>query len=362
MSVDHQKKWQEYKDKELKKLGPIFDKLGFALDREQVHIGGERYVSGDKKLVLLGKRINDNKKVVIKVSSDREMIAEIKAEYNGRKILEKINFAYYIFLYPEEILFVETEGYTIFVTEFIEQNKRFIDRPLKEQFFLALKSFEAQEAIQATTYEHAGLIKEHFGFFDAHNYLQKFDKYSRDILTVSENETKLNELLSQARKFLVGNKKIIDLYSGFLVHWDFVPHNLRIADNEIYLLDHSSLRFGNKYESWARFINFMALYNPELESVLLGYVKQNRGEKELLSLRLMRVFRLSELIWYYTKSLEIASGDLLELNKKRIDLWTNVLSAVLSEKQVSFDILEQYRHSRDSLRDREEKKRQEILH
>lgn len=362
MSVDYQKKWQEYKDRELKKLGPIFDSLGFALDREQVHIGGERYVSGDKKLVLLGKRISDNKKVVIKVSSDKAMIDEIRAEYNGRKVLEKINFAYHIFLYPEEILFTEVDGYTIFVTKFIEQKQRFIDRSLKEQFFLALKSFEAQEAVQATTYEHAGLIKEHFGFFNSQDYLEKFDKYSQEVLARAEDNDKLEALLSQARKFLYEHKNIIDLYSGFLVHWDFVPHNLRIADNEIYLLDHSSLRFGNKYESWARFVNFMALYNPELESSLQKYVEENRGEKQLLSLRLMRVFRLAELIWYYTNSLTIASGDLLTLNKKRIDLWTNVLSTVLEDKVVSTEILNDYKSVRDSLRDREEKKRQAILH
>lgn len=362
MAIDYQKKWQEYKDQELKNLEPIFDKLGFSLDNEQVHIGGERYVSGDKKLVLLGKRISDNKRVVIKVSSDKAMVDEIKAEYNGRKILEKINFAYYIFLYPEEILFTEVEAYTIFVTEFIEQKQRFIDRSLKEQFFLALKSFEAQEAIQATTYEHAGLIKEHFGFFNSQDYLEKFDKYKQEVLAKTEDNDELDALLSQARTFLFENKNVIDLYSGFLVHWDFVPHNLRIADNEIYLLDHSSLRFGNKYESWARFVNFMALYNPDLELALQKYVGENRGEKQFLSLRLMRVFRLMELIWYYTNSLAIASGDLLTLNKKRIDLWTNVLSAVIGGKTVAAEILNEYKSLRDSLRDREEKKRQAILH
>lgn len=362
MSVDYQKKWQEYKIQELKNLGPIFDNLGFTLDNEQVHIGGERYVSGDKKLVLLAKRISDNKKVVIKVSSDKAMIDEIRAEYNGRKILKKINFAYHIFLYPEEILFTEVEGYTIFITEFIEQKQRFIDRSLQEQFFLALKSFEAQEAIQATTYEHAGLIKEQFGFFNSQNYLEKFDKYTQEVLAKTGDNEKLTNLLVQAKIFLSKHRDVIDLYSGFLVHWDFVPHNLRIAGNDIYLLDHSSLRFGNKYESWARFVNFMSLYNPELEIALEKYVVENRGEKQLLSLRLMRVFRLAELIWYYTNSLAIASGNLLELNKKRIDLWTNVLSAVLEGRVVSTEILNEYKAARDSLRDREEKKRQAILH
>ena len=362
MASDHQKLWQVYRETELRAVSPILEQLGFSLDKEQIHIGGERYVSGDKKLVLIGHRLSDKKKVIIKASSDPKMIEEIRAEYSGRQVLAKINFAYHIFFYPQEILFVESGAHTIFITEFIEQEATFTSRPLEEQFFLALKSFEAQEAVQATTYEHASIISRTFGIWDAQQYLNNFDKYSEQILTILSGQEKLKTLLATARDFLGKNSVTIDLYSDFLTHWDFVPHNLRISGNDIYLLDHSSLRFGNKYESWARFINFMTLYNPDLEQALLGYVKDNRGQQEFLSLRLMRVFRLTELIWYYANTLSRASGNLEILNKKRIDLWTNVLESVLSDKKLDEGMMANYRGLRDSLRDEEEKKRQEKLH
>ncbi|MBT7228009.1 hypothetical protein HN859_00675, partial [Candidatus Parcubacteria bacterium] len=99
-----------------------------------------------------------------------------------------------------------------------------------------------------------------------------------------------------------------------------------------------------------------------LEEKLVEYVKENRNEQEFLSLQLMRVFRLGELIWYYANTLDKAEGNLLQLNKKRIDLWANVLEGVLENKNIDYKIIEEYKIDRDKLRDEEEKERQQDLH
>ena len=80
MDNKYKKQWQEYKEAELKIVRPILSELGFELDDKEVHIGGERYITGGKKLVLLGKPKDNNKKVVIKVSRDEMRSAEIKHE------------------------------------------------------------------------------------------------------------------------------------------------------------------------------------------------------------------------------------------------------------------------------------------
>ena len=362
MENSYQKDLEELREQKLIKVTLFLSKLGFELDKKQAHISGERYLLGYKKLVLLAKRISDNKKVIIKLSNDPAMIKEINDEWNSRQILKKINFAYHVFFSPPIILFTKKQDYTVLVTEFIEQESIFLDRPLPDQFFIALKAFEAQEAIHATTYEHAHVISKVFGIWTANTYLQKLTKYSQDIEQTLPGNKKLLELLQKSKEFTNNNLLIIDLYSNFLTHWDFVPHNFRIREHDMYLLDHSSLRFGNKYEGWARFINFMILYNYPLEKALLKYVKDNRGEKEYLSLRLMRVFRLTELIWYYTNNLGKSRGDLKTLNKKRIDLWTNVLKSVLEDGAIDRDYVDRYKQERNSLRSEEEKQRQVGLH
>jgi len=348
-----QQSWQEYRQQELTGVTLILQKLGFELATNQPHIAGERYLSSVKKLVLLGKRLKDNKPVIIKVSSDTQGAKEIIRERDSRQTLTKIDFAYHVFLSPEEILFITEDNYIIFITAFIDQELTFLQRSLQEQFFLALKAFELQEGAQAVTRGHNKLIKQTFGSWQAKDYLKKLDQY------IDETD---NELLIQAREFFAKHQDVVNLYSSFLTHWDFVPHNFRIKDNDIYLLDHSSLRFGNKYESWARFINFMTLYNPELEKLLIDYVAQNRSKQEFLSLKLMRVFRLAELIWHYAKTLSIATDDLQTLNRTRVNLWSEALKMVLEDKSLDKNIILEYQKTRDSLRDEDEKKRQAELH
>jgi hypothetical protein len=357
-----QKLWENYCQQELNVLRPILMRLGFELEEQQIHLGGERYISVAKKLVLLGRRLSDGQRVVIKASNEQRGINEIKREIRGRQILEKINFAYHVFLSPAEILFRRESGYIIFITDFIEQSCPFLERSLVEQFFLALKGLEAQEGAQATTYEHTRTIGRFFKLWQAKDYQKKFAGYLADLDVILSANSKIKELLARAGGLLTSRAEIIDLYSGWLVHWDFVPHNFRVNGHDLYLLDHSSLRFGNKYESWARFINFMTLYNPNLEQALLDYVVKNRSREEVLSLQLMCTFRLGELIWHYASSLDKVDDNLRQLNKARIDFWAEVLAAVLDKKVLDPQIIEAYKKVRDSLRTPEEKQRQKGLH
>lgn len=365
--INEKQKWEEYTERELSSILPILSRLGFEIEKEQPHIVGERYLmqavttTSGKKLILLGKRKSDGKRVVIKATSDKNGMYELEHERICRDVLQKINFAYKTFLSPEEILFAKTGGYIISIQEFIEQEKTFLERTLKEQFSLALKAFEAQEGAHATAYGHTRLIKNTFGSINAEEYLRSFAEFRKNILNSKRNDD-LKLLLEESEVELNEKMEIIEQYSGFLTHTDFVPHNIRVVGENIYLLDHSSIRFGNKYEGWARFCNFMALYNPPLEKALVKYVADNRTEEESISLRLMRIYRLGEIIWYYTSALDKSYGNLFALNKKRVELWSKMLENLLSENSLPESFIEDYKKIRDSLRSEDENKRQIGLH
>ena len=243
-----------------------------------------------------------------------------------------------------------------------EQDCQFLERPLTEQFFLGLKGLEVQEGVQVTTYEHAHDVSKYFGIWTADNYLQQFEKYYQTVAIKLADQAEILALYQKAKIFLTDKIKIIDLYGGFLTHWDFVPHNIRINNGDIYLLDHSSLRFGNKHESWARFINFMSMHNIELEKALLFYVQKNRPASEYLSLQAMRVYRLAEMIWHYANTLSKAEGDLLALNNLRIKFYTQLLIAVLIDQGLEQSVVTEYIAQRDTLRSEAEKIRQKNLH
>lgn len=145
MTSNHKTNWEAYRDKELQEAIPIIKELGFALDEKQVHIVGERFLSSGQKLVLLGKQISTNKKVVIKISSHPDLINEIKNERKHRQALKKINFSYHKFFSPKEILFKKIGRYYISIIEFIDQEKTFLERDQKEQFFLSLKALKPKK-------------------------------------------------------------------------------------------------------------------------------------------------------------------------------------------------------------------------
>ncbi len=362
-----EQEWEQYRERELHAVMPLLEKLGYELEKEQPHAGGERYLmqavttASGKKLILLGRRKSDNLRVVIKTTNDSAGIRELEHERKCRRVLEKINFAYQTFLAPQELLYNNHNGRLISIQVFIEQKSSFLARPLPEQFALALRAFKTQESAHATTYGHERLIESTFGTMHADDYLKNFETFRTNI-SRHEPRLVLDSFLGEAARFLAENCATIEQYSGFLTHTDFVPHNIRVSDDHIYLLDHSSLRFGNKYEGWARFVNFMTLYNPPLADTLIEYVHSNRPSEESLALKLMRVYRLGEIIWYYVNTLDKCGEDLCTLNTERVKFWTRVLTAVLHDERVPPEALTQYRDRRDALRSEEEKKRQKDLH
>lgn len=360
--------WESYRTRELEALTPLLNNLGFSLEEKQPHIGGERYLmqaittTSGRKLILLGRRKKDNLRVIIKATGDEKGAKELQYERASRQMLHEINFAHGVFFSPEEILFTKQESFTISIQSFIDQARPFLERPLKEQFALVLKAFKAQEGAHATTYGHERLIGQTFEIWNAPQYLTAFKKFVTNIALARPHDAGKQETLSKAVAFIESHTETIEQYCGFLTHTDFVPHNFRIVDNTIYLLDHSSLRFGNKYEGWARLVNFMVLYNPELARAIVDYVRLNRTPEEFLALKILRVYRLGEIIWYYTNTLDKSSGNLHTLNTERTHLWHTVLISVLADKEVSPEYLEAYRMKREMLRSEDEKLRQKDLH
>lgn len=359
--------WEIYCKDELQRLEPLLKKYEFTLGAAQPHLGGERFLmqavttTSGKKLILLGKT-KDGSRVVIKASSDKKGIAEIEREHDARQTLSKIKFAYGVFLSPKELVYTKESGVRLSAQEFIEQEKTFLEHTVEEQFHLALAAFKAQESAHATTYGHLKIARAFFACVPPSYYLSEYKNFSANIRSALPEEHNLHERLERGTALLKDSGAVIEQYSDFLTHTDFVPHNIRIQGGTIYLLDHSSLRFGNKYEGWARLLNYMTLYNQELEQALLTYVKQNRTSEEYDSLIAMRVFRLGEIIWYYTRSLAYVEGNLKKLNTARVHFWSDVLEAVLSNTQVDQERVRKYQNLRDSLRSEDEKIRQKGLH
>ncbi len=362
--------WEAYRAEELAKALPLLVRLGFSIDEEQVHIGGERHLmvgmqdvgTGGRKLTLLGRRTSDNRRVVIKVSSDRKGKEEIERERTCREVLRELTFSYRAFSTPEELVYRREGDFLISVVSYIAQDSTFLSRPLDEQFFLALKALETQEGVHATTYAHANTIRSIFGMAAAEEYIDGFNTFAKRARADDPSNKTLSDLLAEATAFLAEHRTTVERYSGFLTHADFVPHNLRIAENELYLLDYASVHFGNKYESWARFINFMTLYNPALERALMEYVRKNREADEYLSLRLMRIYKLGFLLQFYARSLHMTQGALQELTRERIHLWTQALRALLDDTFLPEERVRKHHEELERLRSPEEKQRQKELH
>ena len=359
--------WESYCTVELGVLEPILNDLGYHIDEDQPHIKGERFLmqavttQSGKKLILTGAHKHGSS-VIIKATRDDAGKKEIEHERTCRDVLNSINFAAEVFHSPKELLHTESHGFLISVQEYIEQPTTFLGHPIETQFSLALNAFKAQEGAHATTHRHIKTIKKAFEIRTVDTYLKNFDGFLDTISAkLSDNES-LRALLRNTKAELKEHKVTIEQYCGFLTHTDFVPHNIRINDGTIYLLDHSSLAFGNKYEGWARFLNFMVLYNRQLQEGLEQYVADNRAPEEYLSMRLMRLYRLGEIICYYVGTLERSEGDLKVLNKTRVEFWKQVLTYTLDQTQVPENVIATYQQTRDSLRSNDEQARQKGLH
>jgi hypothetical protein len=361
--TNHKKQqWEDYRTKQLGAVTPLLLDEGFILETDQPHISGERYLLSGPKLVLLGIRKSDDMRVVIKITDDTKEATALTHEKSAIEVLHTMRFGYTTFHAPKEILFGKKNQYTFFITKYIPQETAFLERPIEEQFFFALKAFEAQEGFHATTHSHQDSARKHFEVFSSEKYCETIKKYVQETRDYVPDDAYILSTLSSALEKLIADKPLLEKYSHFLTHWDFVPHNIRIHKNDIYLLDHTSIRFGNKYDSWARFLNFMSLHNPPLEHLLDEYVQKNRFPDEHATLRALRIFRLSELVWFYAKKLKEAEGDLLTLTRARCTFWTHMLEAHITDIPPSEKIIQEYKKTRDSLRDTEEKKRQENLH
>ncbi|MFA6503282.1 MAG: hypothetical protein WCT45_03455 [Candidatus Paceibacterota bacterium] len=350
--------WDAYQKRELATFEPLFARLNIVLDEKQLHTGGERYLMSGKKLVLTGTRKSDGERVVVKVSSDASGRTEIRREKEAHDLLRSLAFANDTLLSPEELHFEDTKHGTLLVTAFIEQPNVFFARPLQEQFFLALRALEAQEGFHATTYEHEQRIKKTFPVLRSDEYLKELEGFIQEIEVLRSDDTQLRTLLKRARVFLTEHSDTIDRYSPYLTHTDLAPHNMRVSDRGIFLLDYAAFHFGNKYEGWARFLNYMLIHNPELENLLAEHVRTTRGPDEYLSLRLMRVYKTAFLLEYYAKSLAHTTGDLRTLTEARIAFWTGVLSALLDGTPIAREVVASYASTRNALRTKEETARQ----
>jgi hypothetical protein len=361
MSTNKKQQWESYCKKQLEVITPLLLEEGFVLEEDQPHTYGERYLLSGNKLVLYGMRTIDEQRVVIKITNDAKLAEELEKERTCSEALHAMHFAYETFYSPEEILFGRHEAYTFYITKYIPQEKKFLEYSLEKQFFFALKAFEAQEGSHAVARSHMQTIKKTFDIFTADTYVQTLTRYKNEVCASRVN-SKSTAQLNLAMDTLTSEKELLERYTNFLTHWDFVPHNIRIHNDLMYLLDHTAIRFGNKYEGWARFMNFMMLYHPELELALDQYVQENRLTDEHTSLQLMRIYRLSELVWFYTKKREKAEGNLEILTDARIAFWTSALEAQLQNKPLEKEVIERYKKTRDSLRDTDEVQRQKNLH
>jgi len=370
-AIESQEDWEAYRRDELLAAEPLLLELGIELDGDQVHIGGERYLmsghtlylAGGKerrgspqKLVLTGKR--GGERVVIKTSSTPMGTLEIRQERAARELLHKLNFASRAFFSPKEIVFVERGPRVMSVIEYIEQDQHFIERPLDEQFFLALRALEAQEGTHATTYAHAATIQDVFGMAGAAEYLRAFEAFRRTVEISDRGNEELASMLERASAFLREHRTTLERYCGFLTHHDFFPHNLRVRGRDIYLLDYSAVYFGNKYESWARFLNYMLQFSPKLEEALSAYVRDNRGPEEYLCLRLMRAYKMGFLLQFYAGNLSKTSNDLHALTRLRIAFWTKALEAILKDQPLPQGAIPEFIAAQEVLRSQEERARQ----
>jgi len=349
---------------EISTISGLLKPLGFSLEEQQPYVSGERYLAigmAGGKFVLAGTRDADGAKVIIKASRQKDGKKEIESEKKSRDLMRSLSFADKKILIPEELYYGTKSDYVFLIMRFIPQDKVFVAHTIEEQFFIALSAFEAQESFHATTYEHLRAIKDVFPVLYAAEYFKDFDRLRASALHLYPDES-LRATLEKTDSFLRKNKVTIDRYANYLTHTDFVPHNFRIMEHTLFMLDcvpnYATIHFGNKYEGWARFINYMMLHSPELERLLVDYVRRNRGEDEYLSLRLMCAYKLTFLLEFYARSLPKTTGDLHTLTLARLTYWREALVAILEDRPLAKEITEQYVKTRNSLRSEEEKARQ----
>ncbi len=352
--------WQDFTASEIEILTPLLEKRNITLTKDQPHISGERYLMSGKKVVLVGMRTDTRETVIIKSSTDKKSIRELELEQQARNQLQNLPFAYQPLLAPKELWSEKSNGRFTIALEYIDQPQPFLSLPTKEQFVLVLGAFSMLASTHATTASHS-VIQNKFGGWNAHSYLSSLGSFCEKIQASAVSSDSLKKLLTDAIDALSKQQDNIERYCGFLTHDDFALHNFRFKDNGIYLIDQSSLKFGSKHESWGRFLNYMLLYNRDLEQALVRYTTLNLAPEEQTSIRLMRIYKLVELLSYHTKATEQSSGDVRTLSQKRLLFWEKVLHCLLNDTNIAESEITSYKTQRDALRSPEEIQRQKAL-
>lgn len=348
-------------------VAPILAKAGFKLDSEnnQVHIGDERALISRDKLVLKGWRTSDARRVIIKVGASPAGMREIERERACRRGLAEINrsFQSTIFFYPDELGFLQEEGLCISIIEYVDQGMRFLDRSREEKLNLSLSALHAQERVTVDAVTTLVGIVYRFGTVGADGYLSEFEARLGDALMYFPQNRMLRSNLERAITFFRERLGHVRDHLGFLVHADFVPNNFRVIGSRIYYLDLGAFRFGNRYESWARYLNWLMVWDYRLEAALFGHFSENRGPEHYACLSAMRAFKIGFLIQVYSKHLPEVQHDarLHALQSGRVNFWTSALIALIRGDHVPERTAEEFAQFQESLRSERERRRQKEL-
>jgi hypothetical protein len=337
-----------------KELTELLRRHRLQLTPDQPHVGGERALLSPGKLVLMA-TTESKESVVVKYSISPAGAKEIAQEAKVRRLFELLPFSTEQFLLPRILLHEARTADEFLVSEFISQPQILQDYPLTEQFFMSLHALENQESFHATTLEHHAYAREYFQTLSVSDYLETLQTM---ITVIAQQEPNLVSLLDAIKSAFREHTNVLSTFDGYLVHADFVPHNFRIAHNQLYLLDYVSFRIANKYEAWARYVNFMEVHQPELARLLVSYLERDRNAYELQAFWLIRMYRAIFLLNYYCTVLPKTAGELQELTKLRITLWSKLLEHIFYKTAVSEELIDTYRTKRDSLRTETEKIRQ----
>lgn len=353
MGNEKREAWRDTLAAELQEVTSIASELGYTVDAIQPHLTGERYIAGGATKLVLNSRKGEDR-VVIKASKTPGGITELEREKAGRDSLTSFSFASDALKVPREIHFGTHGAYCVFITQFIEQKEVLFEKSLEERFFMALRALEAQESFHATTYEHLKEVRDRLPVFDAQAYIDSVTGFARDC----ENLPGAAELMRRVTEELTNNRILLERYGGYLAHFDFVPHNLRVDGHTLWILDFSELRFGCKYESWGRLVNYLLIHDQPLAEALLSYVLHERGNDESEALRVMRIYKAALLVAFYARTLPKTEGAFRELTELRAVLWMDITQKLLDRALFPEADAPAYIAQRNALRSAEETERQ----
>ena len=321
--------WDAYREKELPALIPLLASEGVSIADEPL-LRGVYAVPEKPALTLLGTRTEDGKRVVVHVTSDPDTAKDLEGTHRRRECIERYECLPSSIHLPEELAFGRRDMHTFMVTKFLYEDRSFSELSLEEGFFFALRVLEAQEQAPALSYRATRDAHKLLDTFSAQRYVNTVQQYRRSVTKLLPEHTQAQEVLALAGAALLRERERIDRYSGALLYHRASPETVRVSGGEMYLLDPALFRFGNRYESWAHFVDHAALHQPELESALTTYIRENRGEEVSETLRLMRLYTLAEVIHRDARARQrVATEKAVELDT-RIDFWTAVLQTQLT--------------------------------